>query len=157
MKSEVLAGGRAKKMAIAVIGLTLGVVLLLLGSFHSDSPTRDSAASEEMDAEVYRADVEARIREICSHIRGAGEVDVYVTVSGGYEYIYSLNSKGECMTVGSGSSERAVIQSVKPPTIAGVGIVCTGARDPLVKQAICELVCSALNISSNRVVVVEGR
>ena len=155
MKPEIQAGGRIKKIAIAVIGLTLGVVLLLLGSFTPESAPR-AAASEESDAESYRADIESRVRAICSRVKGAGNVEVYVTLSGGYEYIYSLNDKGECVTVGNGSSERAVIQSIKNPEIVGVGIVCTGARDPLVKRAICELVCSALDISSNRVVVVEG-
>ena len=156
MKSEIQAGGRIKKIAIAVIGLAFGVVLLLLGGFESQSAPHAANISEEVGAEAYRADVESRVREICSHVRGAGDVDVYVTLSGGYEYIYFLNNKGECVTVGNGSSERAVIQAIKTPEIVGVGIVCSGARDPLVKRAICELVCSALDIGSNRVVVVEG-
>ena len=156
MKWETLPGGRVKKIAIAVIGLTFGVALMLLGSFGGSS-AGEEAQGEPGDAASYRREVETRIRDLCALVRGAGEVEVYVTLGGGYEYVYSLDDGGECVTVGNGSSERAVVRLVKSPEIVGVGIVCRGARDIAVKQALCELVCTALDIGSNRVMVVEGQ
>lgn len=149
--------GRTRKMAVAVIGVTLGVVLMFLGSFGGFGSSESSSDTDVLSAEDYRAQVEERIRTLCSAVRGAGEVQVFVTLSGGYEYVYSQDEKGECVTVGSGSSERAVVESVRSPEIMGVGIVCAGARDPAVKQALTELVSSALGIGTNRIVVAEGK
>ena len=80
-----------------------------------------------------------------------------VTLSGGYEYVYARDGDGDCVTVGSGSSERAVVEEVCAPRIVGVGVVCAGAEDPLVRQQLVELVCSSLNVAANRIVVTAGK
>ena len=147
---------KTRKMAIAVIGLGLGVVLLLFGSFGGLGSGEEAEEVAAFDAEVYREQVEERIARLCSAVRGAGKVHVFVTLSGGYEYIYSVDDKGECVTVGSGSSEHAVVEQIRAPEIAGVGIVCTGASQSAVREALLELVSSSLGIGTNRIVVTAG-
>lgn len=142
------------KTAMAVAGLCLGVALLLFGSFGGG--VTESAEVETPSAEAYRATVEETLTRLCSTVRGAGRVTVFVTLSGGYEYVYSTDEKGECVTVGSGSAERAVVEWIKSPAVAGVGIVCEGAGDPRVAQAITDLVCASLGVGSNRVFITTG-
>ena len=148
--------GKAGSTAVAVIGLVLGVMLMLFGSFGGISNDGGGEREESLSAEVYRAQVEKRIGDLCSAVRGVGQLRVFVSVSGGYEYVYSVNQRGECVTVGSGSSERAVVEEVRSPEIVGVGIVCAGGGDPAVKNALIQLVSSSLGIGANRVVVMEG-
>ena len=149
--------GKMRNVALAVVGLTLGVVFMLFGSFGGGLGGDGESGEVSLAAEEYRALVEGRIRDLCAAVRGVGQVQVFVTLSGGYEYVYSLDDKGECVTVGSGSSERAVVEAVRSPEIVGVGIVCAGARDPAVKQTLVELVSSSLGIGTNRIVVAEGK
>ncbi len=143
-----------QKTAIALIGLAVGLTLMLISNLSPPTDSTDDPTS--LSAETYRAQVEERVKTLCSAVKGTGEVSVFVTVSGGYENIYSVDNKGECVTVGSGSSERAVVESVRSPEIVGVGIVCTGAKDPALCQVLVELVSSALGIGTNRIVVAEG-
>lgn len=155
MSREETKKGNIQKIAIAAVGLCLGVALLLFGSFGGTEKAVEEC-DEIRSAEAYRAELEQTLTALCASVRGAGKVSVFVSLSGGYEYVYSTDERGECVTVGSGSSERAVVESVRAPEIRGVGIVCDGADDPAVSVALCELVCSALGIGSNRVFITVG-
>ena len=123
----------AKGIALAAMGLCLGVALLLYGSFGGTEKKTAAESGETLSAEAYRADLEATLAALCASVRGAGRVSVFVTLEGGYEYVYATDDRGECVTVGSGSSERAVVERVIAPRISGVGIVCEGASDPVVE------------------------
>ena len=156
MKEEFKRAG-ARKMALAVIGLTMGVVLMLIGGFGSFGGGEESCEGELPSAESYRTELEERVRTLCSSVRGAGEVRVFVTLSGGYEYVYARDGEGDCVTVGNGSSERAVVETVRSPQVVGVGLVCAGAADAVVKQSLIDLISSSMAISSNRITVVVGK
>lgn len=154
MKQEAGKNEKTKKLVLAAVGLCLGVTLLLLGGLGGTTAAREES---ELDSpEAYRAELETTLTALCTSVRGAGKVTVLVTLSGGYEYVYATDRNGGCVTVGSGSSERAVIASVRAPTVCGVGIVCDGADDPRVAEELCELVCSALGIGRNRIYVTSG-
>ena len=146
-----------KSPALAAVGLCLGVVLLLYGSFGKNEKNTAVEGEEMLMAETYRAELESTLSSLCASVHGAGQVRVFVTLEGGYEYVYAKDTRGECVTVGSGSSERAVVERVLAPKIGGVGIVCEGASDPTVEAKLCQLVCTALGIGSNRVSVMAGK
>ena len=156
MKEEFKKAG-ARKMALAVIGLSLGVVLMLAGGFDGFGGKENADEEQLPSAEIYREQVEPRICDLCSAVRGAGEVRVFVTLSGGYEYVYACDGEGDCVTVGSGSSERAVVEAIRSPQVIGVGVVCTGAENATVKQSLIDLISSSLNIGANRIVVTVGK
>ena len=142
-------------LLIAAVGVCFGVLLLLFGGWEGE--TKGNGAESLPSAEEYRREIEDTLTVLCSRVEGAGNATVFVTLTGGYEYVYATDGEGECVTVGNGSSERAVVRSVRPPTIGGVGVVCPGAADPRVKAALCELICASLSVGSNRVCIVAGR
>lgn len=146
---------KTQKLVIAAVGLCLGVAMLLFGSFGGTGSTAEES-DEVLSAESYRRELENALTSLCGSVRGAGKVSVFITLSGGYEYVYSTDERGECVTVGSGSSERAVVESVRSPEIRGVGIVCSGADDPAVAAALCDLISSTLGIGSNRIFITTG-
>ena len=146
-----------KKIILAVMGVALGVTLMLAGNF-GGSKGGDTAEAEDVDrAEVYRLQVEGRVQALCESVKGVEGVRVMVTLSGGYRTIYAEDARGECLTVGSGSSERAVVRTVGAPEVAGVGIVCRGVEDPAVRKALTELVAASVGIGTNRVVITDGK
>ena len=157
---------KSGKLAVALAGILLGALLLFFGNRAGkkstdptpNAPTETSARS----AEAYRDELETRVKTLCSRVAGVGEVEVMVTLAGGFEYVYATDRKtaagGESIsyvTVGSGSGESLVYITEKPPAIVGVGVVCTGGTDPTVRQEITALLSAALGIGSNKIYVTE--
>ena len=157
MSQEQKNNDKVRKTVLAAVGLCLGVALLLFGGLGGTAEVAPTENADASSAEQYRATVEATLASLCSEVSGAGKVSVFVTLSGGYEYVYAVDGRGACVTVGSGSSERAVVEVVRAPEVRGVGIVCEGASDPRVAQTLNDLVCAALGIGSNRVFITTGQ
>lgn len=165
---------RAPGVWILMLAGALGICLLLVGSF-AGTKSGDGGAEETVEEHPNSAEVldryvemlESKIASLCESVSGVSHVRVAVTLMSGYEYVYArdaeLDSSGNgttgsyhYLTIGSGSSEAAVYLSEKPPTIGGIGIVCTGGSDPSVKKELIELVSAAFGVSSNKIYVAEG-
>ena len=142
----------------------MGALLLVLGGMgFGGGAEADAREVIEPDANEYAARVEEEIRAICSRVRGAGTVSVAVTLKGGYRAVYATDSqssgggyKNNTVLVGSGSSEGAVLICYENPEIGGVGIVCRGASDPSVRDAIISLVSAAFDVKTNKIYVAVG-
>ena len=157
-----------KRMILLVAGALIGVVLLLFGGL-SDSTKKKSEDGEaslsiaSLDADEYEKEVEKRIKELCSSVKGAGHVEVAVTLRGGYRAVYATDSqsssggyKSSTVLTGSGSSEGAVLICYENPEISGVGIVCSGGDDPSVRSDIVALIAAAFDIGTNKIYVAKG-
>ncbi len=160
---------RSGKLAVAVLGVVLGVALLLYGNHakKSDSdptPTSPPEEAEIRSVEEYRLALERRIADISATVAGAGHVSVVVTLEGGYEYVYATDTKvtvgGEShtyITVGSGSDESLVFITERAPAILGVGIVCTGGGSADVRRELTSLISAAFGVPSNKIYVAVGK
>ena len=129
----------------------------------SDGAEKAEESFVEYDAELYARTLEKRVSELCSTVKGAGEVTVLVSLKGGYRTVYAVDSqatsggyKSEVVMSGSGSDRGAVITSYENPQIGGVGIVCKGATDAEVRSQIISLVSAALDISTNKIYVAQS-
>ena len=147
---KLCAGGR---IWIILAALALGVGLLLLGG------AGDSTGKKAGETEIseYAAELEKRIGELCSQVEGVGRVTVAVSLEGGFENVYATDENGRVITVGSGSSASGIVIKRKPPTIAGVGIVCRGGDDPAVQRRLISLIGAAYGVGSNRIFITESK
>lgn len=134
--------------------LALGLGLLL---FSGGGEKSGGECTEFSEIEKYERELEGRIKELCSSVRGVSNVRVAVTLEGGFEYVYATDEKGKPVTVGSGSSASAVVLRRETPKIAGVGIVCTGGGDENTKNRLISLVSAAYGVGSNRIFITEGK
>ncbi len=156
---------KSGKLAVAVMAVAVGVVLLLVGNRQSDpiadpTPNTPPAGVEAHSAEDYRLALERRVAAICAEVAGAGSTGVVVTLEGGYEYVYAYDKKttvgGESqtyITVGSGSDESLVYITERAPAISGIGVVCEGGLDPVVKREITALLSAAFGVPANKIYV----
>jgi stage III sporulation protein AG len=155
---------KSGKLAVALVGILLGVLLLFFGNRAgqdtSDPTPNTPPEMSTPSAEAYRAELESRVKTLCSRVAGVGEVEVMITLAGGFEYVYATDTRTAAggvtttyVTVGSGSSESLVYIAEKPPAIVGVGVVCVGGADPTVRQEITSLLSAALGIGSNKIYV----
>lgn len=153
-----------QKIIFIVLGGILGIVLLAVGGVldgkRENSDEEVQSTSVEGDADAYASMLEARVAEICSQVAGAGNVNVFVSLKGGYRTVYAVDSqstssgyKNEVVMSGSGSDKKAVVTAYENPEIGGVGIVCSGADDERVRSQIISLVAAALNIGTNKIFV----
>lgn len=156
------------KFILIVIGGIVGVLLLIFGNTldRDDAATvseEESSVSEPSDADAYAAMIEARVAQICSQVSGAGSVEVFVSLKGGYRTVYAIDSqstssgyKNEVVMSGSGADKRAVITAYENPEISGVAIVCSGAENDGVRTQIISLVSAALDIGTNKIFVADS-
>lgn len=142
------------KLWIILLGGALGIALLLFGGSENK---KDAQTLEEGSQLIeYTAQVEKKILELCSSVEGVKNVSVAVSFESGFEYVYATDGD-KTLTVGSGSSESAVRVTEKPPSISGIGIVCTGGGKPQIQQKLINLISAAYGISSNKIYITEAQ
>ena len=148
-----------------ILGAAAGIALLIFGGMGLGGEKAASEVRENTpDPSVYAREVEEQVTALCSQVKGAGAVSVVVTLKGGYRSVYAIDSqstsggyKNSTVLVGSGSSEEALMICYENPEIAGIGIVCAGGDDPVVRGNIVSLVSATLNIGSNKIYVAASR
>lgn len=166
-----------KRIILLAAGALLGILLIAIGSLggsvggsaRSGSVGDGGIEDEARRMREYREEIEASVCALCEAAEGVGggSVTVSVTLGGGYENVYATSgerrqssggdsTKTEYLTVGSGSSETAIRLSVRPPAIAGIGVVCRGGGDPKVRAELTALLCAAFGIGASRVYICES-
>jgi stage III sporulation protein AG len=165
---------KKRTQLIFVLG-AVGILLILFSEFLPNKS--DTAADDESgvsgisfdETQAYKESVETQLAEIISQIKGAGTVNVMVTISGTREYVYAEQSdtsrvsgqdeqseqqKSEIVLAEDGSDEQPIVKKIIAPEICGAVVVCEGAANPQTKENILNAVTSVLGLSSSRVSVV---
>lgn len=152
MKEKIkLPAGRGKYLLIGA-GLLIGILLLVAGNFDADRLDQ-TAVGEAISAEEYCEMLEKRLVILLSAVEGAGEVRVMVSLESGYRSVYEKDGEGVPVTVGSGSSESAVLVTEGAPAIGGVGVVCQGAKNDRVKREVVALISATLGVGTHKIYV----
>ena len=151
-----------KKLWMMIVGAVAGILLLLFGSGIRVQEKQDEASPYDPSKDetvIYQSYLEREIRELCQSAVGVTNVTVAVTLSGGFESVYATEwHEGEesYVILGSGSSASALYLSRSTPTIAGIGIVCTGGGSQKVRNELIPLLAATFSVSSNRIYVTEA-
>ena len=180
---KIIENDNYRKIAV-VVGI-LGIALIFLSSFFSNKKAEDTVESPQaagVSAEDYTAQIESSLSDLISHIKGAGEAKIMVTLERGTQYVYATEEKkttqntedkssGETtknaenesnettyiIVKNSDGSQQALPVTEVQPVIKGVVVVCDGGDDPGVQQDIINAVTTALNITSVRVCVIKAK
>ena len=149
-----------KKYRYAAIVIVAGIFLMLL-------PIGEASASEETapNQREVSDSMEERLCAILSQIRGAGRVQVMLTIAQGEETIYQFDQDLTTDEGGSSSQKDTVtvtdkdrgqsglITQVNPPRYQGALIVCQGADDPSVRLAISEAVSGLTGLGTDKIAI----
>ena len=160
--------GKWKQRSVLIALAAIGVMLIFLGnraSLGQQATAPEASEPYEDDLMRYTAMMEQKIVTLCQGIKGVGDVRVIVSFEGDFSYIYATDSEvvekdgtqsdhSEYVTIGSGNAEQPVLISRTPPPICGIGIVCTGGDDAIVRREITALLSAAFGIGSNKIYVV---
>lgn len=158
---------KSGKLWIVVLGAVVGLGLLVVGSLDlpigkQESGTTNAVSDEQAQLQAYRQQLSSDIAALCAEVQGVGRVQVMVTLSGGYEYVYAQDvqskTSGDSYTweenyvlIGSGSAQSPLLLVRMQPEVAGVGIVCGGGADPAVQNELIALVSAAFGIGTNKI------
>ena len=172
----------SKRLEIVIYGgvALLAVILYAAALFPSKekkAAEAESAVSERLQAET-EADIEARLREVLSCIRGAGQVEVMITYETGTQIVAAMSTntnttasetndgertststqtteRAEPATIESGAGSEPLILLEKTPTVRGVIVVSEGAADITVRLDLQRAVKAVLDIPLSRIEVFE--
>ena len=147
-----------RRHGLLIAGAALGIVLLLAGNLpaqtDAESAAIATAAAAELDA--YTAALEEKIAALCAGVDGVGEVYVAVSLESGYRRVYARDEDSYIL-VGSGSSQSGVHLTDQPPAIGGIGIVCTGGGDPVIRARLIGLLCAAYDLGANQIYIAKAQ
>lgn len=147
------------KYVLLIIGV--GILLMLVPTQSDKQPEAEQTVQANAGVQV-----EEKLEQILSQIRGVGKVQVLITEQTGSETIYqvdedrsegdgSLRTKKETVIVSGGGTQSGLVQTVTPPTYLGAIIVCQGAGSPEVRLAVSNAVSAVTGISMDRISVLE--
>lgn len=139
------------RVAIIGIGFVIGVALLLAGG--SGEKTEEVSTYSD---QAYRLSLESELEELCEALVG-GDVKVFLSLEGGFSYVYAPDQRGGIVTVGSGSSEKAIIESSRAPLVSGVGVVYFKEKSPILESELADLISSALGIGANKIFIIASK
>ena len=156
---------------------TLVIVLLIsaLGIFISESFSKknekDNAQENKSDSSFdYELNLEKKLDKILSQIDGIGKVKVMVTLDSSAENIYSSDKENSTQNSGTTVSssekkkylivdndgEEPVLEKELKPIIRGVIVVCEGADNVEVREAVTQSINAGLGVPLSNISVVRG-
>ncbi len=171
----------SKKNRPFVLLLGAGVLLLLLSGLFSSSEgstPASSAAEGDYSAQTneYRLLLEAQLEEMLGRAAGVGAVSVMISLEQGPEFFYAQEYEDKVeqsgaaveqqseearsnsyLTVEGEGGETPILLSQRQPEIRGVLVVCEGARDEAVRISVIGAVSTLLDLSTNRIEVIESK
>lgn len=157
-----------KFITAAAVMCICGLLLIALSSLTSgkggSGSYGDDPAFSEKSGEEYCVSTEQRLQSFLRNIEGAGEVRVFLKVSGEQRYVYATEgrkSSSENKTeeeekyvlIGGSSGKNALIETIDAPEIEGAVILCSGGSDPAVRERIYKSAAAALGIPTANIYV----
>ena len=111
--------------------------------------------------------VETQLSQILGSVKGAGKVQVMLSIATGEETLYQTNDKytsdGERISdnkdtvtiTDSTRSQTGLIRRINPATYSGAIVVCQGADDPVVRLAIIDAVSKITGLRTDKISVMK--
>ena len=152
-----------KKYKYVIMILAIGIVLMLLPTGKKDLPDK-TVISEQSDNILS---VEDQLAQILGSVKGAGKVQVMLSIAYGEEILYQTDdnysedserisdSKNTVTVTDSDRNQSGLIRQVNPPMYSGAIVVCQGADNPSVRLAIMEAASKITGLRTDRISVLK--
>lgn len=163
-------GDRHKKIKLAICVILFVVIIAIFMSsiIPKKSEQTSGNAESKSTALSYCHELEDKLVNVLSQVKGIGKVKVFVMVNQSPTYRYleeGSNQTGENQSVNqftvyetrNGSNTAPVIVVEELPEILGVLVVATGAKDLKMQNILTNVIANVLSISISKVEVLEGK
>lgn len=143
-----------KKNKFIIVAVLSVIVLIIVFSFFNNE--------NQTTTQNYSDYIEKKIETLLKSVQGTGRVKVLVTIDGTSEEIVLKNVETSVINGVKTVIESVVLVGGKPyviktnnPKIVGIVIVCDGANDISVKQAILQTVLATLEVNADNVKILK--
>ena len=153
-----------KKYKYVVLVLLIGVVLLLIPSEEEHTP---KVKETQTDDDLYVAQLENELCNMLCKIKGAGKVQVMLTMQRGTRTEYQTDvvstadaernsEERKTVILSEGSAyDKAAVSAMRYPEFQGALVICQGADSPTVKLDILNAVSALTGLGTDRITVVK--
>ena len=151
------------KYKYVIIIMIIGILFLLLPSGNNTSSEK-AVISEHADNILS---VEDQLSQVLSYVKGAGKVQVMLSIASGEETLYQTNENHsldadrqsnniDTVTItDSGRNQSGLVRQVNPAVYSGAIIVCQGADDPAVRLSIIDAVSKITGLRTDKISVLK--
>lgn len=143
--------------------IIIGMIFLLIPSTSDKQAATPIAPTQPLPEFSVHEELEA----LLSQVKGAGKVEVMLSISEGERTVYQANTfsstnensteiRHEFITVSDAQrAQDGLVQQVNPPTYLGAIIVCEGADSPAVRLALTEAIAKVTGLGADRISVLK--
>ena len=151
-----------KNLPLLAVLFILGIIFLYIAEY--DSNKRTDSSGVNFDEKAYTEQLEARLCSMLEKMDGVEDVQVMITLESisGYQFTDRQSGLPEDSTLvgsflqdSSAVSKNPIQITVGSPKIKGVSVVCSGAKNVLIRGRIINLISSTLNLTKNKIYVTE--
>ncbi len=144
------------KYKYLVLILLVGIGLMLIPS--GNKKTEESAA--QIQTPVQTASLADELEDILSNIKGAGKVQVMLTVKNGEQTVYQTDTpatdrQDTVIITGEDRAQNGLVQQIISPTYRGAIVLCHGADNANVCLAIKEAVSKVTGLDASQISVLK--
>lgn len=163
---------KIKKIKHIEIYLAVGLAVLLAIIYFASLNVKQEVETTETDnvsinissSQEYVDSLENKLESVLSRIKGAGEVDVIVTLEKGFEYIYVTDEETRTTTDGTSVTTLSVVmvdgepilQEEIYPIISGIVVVADGGGDVSVRLDMISIIQTITNIDNSKINIYKG-
>ncbi len=168
---EKMLGQIMNTKAIVIIFIVgIGLMLLPGGSTKDNKEVMDK---KEYASQTYKTNTERSLEKILSSVHGVGSVSVMITLFDEGETLYAKDESAENRTESddrqstgehtfvlkndAGGGESPIVVRKSTPSVSGVLVVASGAKDPLIKEEIVSAVRAVLGVKAHRIEVLQKK
>ena len=150
---------------VAIIIAIIYFSLISSNSAQSGSSTNDDNITQEFSSSMeYVNYLENKLENVLTKVKGAGNVEVAITLEKGFEYIYATEEETKTTSNGTSiTSETVVMVDGQPllleeiyPIVQGIVVVSSGADDLSVKLNILSVLQTVIEIDNSKINIICG-
>lgn len=158
-----------KRPGLLLVAGIAGMVLLALSEWlpapKTDAQTEQAEAGPTLSASAqtaaYAAELEQRLQRLLGQVEGVGKAEVMVTLCAGEGTVYAKDSQlaadgseqySHVLLQGTGT-DPALIETVTPPAVQGVAVVCQGGGNAAVQSRVTQIVQALTGAGSSHITV----
>lgn len=146
--------GLFKRIKTEYVILAVLAIIAVIVFFGVSGATSAKSSETASTVEEYVDTLETKLKNCLSKVKGAGKVDVIISVSSSMQTVFAMQT----ITSGGGSGETPIIVSGKPvvlkeayPEISGVLVVAEGANNLTVKVDLLNACQTFLSVTEDKV------
>ena len=150
---------------VAIIIAIIYFSLISSNSAQGDSSTNDDNITQEFSSSMeYVNYLENKLENVLTKVKGAGNVEVAITLEKGFEYIYATEEETHTTSNGTTVTTSTIVMvNGQPvlkeeiyPVIKGIVVISSGADDVSVKMDMLSVIQTVIDVSSSKINIIQG-